>query len=63
MKNDNGSVSYTHLDVYKRQVDRAAHVKGAHAANGQAQDDGAGGREALEEVHHGSVDGLSLIHI
>ena len=37
-------------------VDRAAHVKGAHAANGQAQDNGTGGREALEEVHHGSID-------
>ena len=38
-------------------VDRATHVKGAHAADGKTQDDGARGRQALEEVHHGGVDG------
>ena len=38
-------------------VDRAAHVKGAHAANGKTQDNGARGGQALEEVHHGGVDG------
>ena len=38
-------------------VDRAAHVNGAHAADGKAQNNGARGRQTLEEVHHGGVDG------
>ena len=38
-------------------VDRATHVKGAHAADGKTQDNGARGGQALEEVHHGGVDG------
>ena len=38
-------------------VDRATHVKGAHAADGKTQDNGARGRQTLEEVHHGGVDG------
>ena len=38
-------------------VDRAAHVKGAHAADGKTQDNGARGGQTLEEVHHSGVDG------
>ena len=38
-------------------VDRAAHVKGAHATNSKTQDNSARGRQTLEEVHHGGVDG------
>ena len=38
-------------------VNRATHVKGAHAADGKTQDNGARGRQTFEEVHHGGVDG------
>ena len=38
-------------------VNRATHVKGAHAADSKTQDNGARGRQTLEEVHHGGVDG------
>ena len=38
-------------------VDRATHVKGAHAADGKTQDDSARGGQTLEEVHHGGVNG------
>ena len=38
-------------------IDRATHVKGAHAADSKTQDNGARGGQALEEVHHGGVDG------
>ena len=38
-------------------VDGAAHVERAHAADGQAEDDRAGGLEALQEAHHAGVDG------
>ena len=37
-------------------VDRAAHVKGAHAADSQTEHDRAGGGQALQEVHHRGVD-------
>ncbi len=37
-------------------VNRAAHVKGAHAANSQAKNNRARSREALQEVHHCGVN-------
>ena len=38
-------------------VDRAAHIKGAHAADGQAKDHRTGVTEALQEIHHTLVNG------
>ena len=38
-------------------VDRAAHIKGAHAADGQAKDHRTGVTEALQEIHHALVNG------
>ena len=49
------AVSYTHLDVYKRQVE-------AHAIAGQAQR-GDGIQEACGQAAQAAVAELSLIHI
>ena len=38
-------------------VNRATHVKGAHAADGQAKDHRTGVTETLQEIHHALVNG------
>ena len=52
-------VSYTHLDVYKRQVVMQAHLVQPYQSNGKAPLRGHRAPRALSFAHHC----LSLIHI
>ena len=61
-----GTVSYTHLDVYKRQVHpaHAAALAAAKLLHGELGDVLAGKAELIHFPHHGQMLArLSLIHI